>query len=50
MAWDATLGSEALDLLLLDHFAAEFLVSHPGLDPRESPKVCLWLKHPLPSH
>ena len=39
VAWDATLGSEALDLLLLDHFADEFKAAHPGLDPRDSPKV-----------
>ena len=39
VAWDATLGSEALDLLLLDHFANEFKATHPGLDPRDSPKV-----------
>ncbi len=41
VAWDGTLGSEALDLLLLDHFAEEFKALHPGLDPRVSPKVGL---------
>ena len=45
VAWDATLGSEALDLLLLDHFAEEFAALHPGLDPRESPKVTPWRRH-----
>ena len=39
MAWDATLGGESLDMLLLDHFAKEFEASHPGLDPHKSPKV-----------
>ena len=39
VAWDATLGSEALDMLLLDHFAEEFGQLHPGLDPRDSHKV-----------
>lgn len=44
VAWDATLGSEALDMLLLDHFAEEFKQLHAGLDPRDSPKVGCWGK------
>lgn len=39
VAWDATLGGELLDLVLIDHFASEFADKNPGLDPRSSPKV-----------
>jgi molecular chaperone DnaK (HSP70) len=39
VAWDSTLGSDALDVILLDHFAKDFESKHPGLDPRNSPKV-----------
>ena len=39
VAWDATLGSASLDLLLLEHFAKEFEEQHPGLDPRKVPRV-----------
>lgn len=39
VAWDATLGSETLDMLLLEHFAEEFKSAHPDLDPQQSPKA-----------
>ena len=41
MAWDDSLGGELLDLVLIDHFAADFESQNPGLDPRTSPKVNL---------
>ena len=39
VAWDSTLGSEDLDMLLMDHFSKEFATQNPGNDPLSSPKV-----------
>ena len=50
VAWDASLGAENLDLILLNHFADEFQEKH-GFDVRTAPKAVAKLKrqvHGLP--
>ena len=43
MAWDARLGAEALDVVLLEHFAGEFQAQH-GADVRAHPKAVAKLR------
>ena len=43
VAWDANLGAEKLDLILLNHFADEFQEKH-GIDIRTFPKAVAKLK------
>lgn len=43
VAWDANLGAEKLDLILLNHFADEFQEKH-GIDIRAFPKAVAKLK------
>ncbi len=43
VAWDASLGAEKLDLILLNHFADEFQEKH-GIDIRAFPKAVAKLK------
>ena len=43
VAWDANLGAEKLDLILLNHFADEFQEKH-GVDIRTFPKAVAKLK------
>ena len=43
VAWDADLGAEKLDLILLNHFADEFQEKH-GIDIRTFPKAVAKLK------
>ena len=48
VAWDASLGAERLDLILLNHFADEFQEKH-GFDIRTSPKAVAKLKRQVPT-
>lgn len=43
VAWDARLGAEALDVVLLEHFAGEFQAQH-GADVRAHPKAVAKLR------
>ena len=43
MAWDETAGVEALDFLLLDHFADAFQAQH-GKDPRANSRALAKLR------
>ena len=43
VAWDASLGADKLDLILLNHFADEFQEKH-GVDIRAFPKAVAKLK------
>ena len=43
VAWDANLGAEKLDIILLNHFADEFQEKH-GIDIRAFPKAVAKLK------
>ena len=43
MAWDETAGVEALDFLLLDHFADAFQAQH-GKDPRTNSRALAKLR------
>ena len=43
VAWDAGLGSEQLELVLVDYFASEFQQAH-GVDISNSPKALAKLR------
>lgn len=49
VAWDAGLGAEALDVVLLEHFADEFQAKH-GADVRAHPKAVAKLKRQASAH
>ena len=44
VTWDVDLGAQQLDLLLMDHFVAQFEAQHPDLKVRDSPRALAKLK------
>ena len=44
VTWDTDLGAQQLDLLLMDHFVAQFEAQHPDLKVRDSPRALAKLK------
>lgn len=50
VAWDAALGVQQLDILLVHHFADQFEQKHPGSDVRASPRAIAKLMKQVTAH
>ena len=50
VAWDANLGVQDLDILLVNHFADQFEAKHAGSDIRSNPRAVAKLKRQVTEH